>query len=160
MAGLTASVFRWHLDYFRSPGPQFHRMVLLFVPALALLAWLYAAARRAALWKWEPYALAILIAGACLAYEPRATVVIVTVFFTCSAIGSFAFRCLRLKLAGPLERISLSFGAGAGLLSVALVVCGMLRLFYAPIFLAALLLPLLLFWREAWQTLLDVHALF
>ena len=160
MAGLTAGVFRWHLDYFRSPGPQFYRMILLFVPALTLFAWLYAATRRAALWKWEPYALAILIAGACLAYEPRATVVIVAVFFTCSAAGSFAFRCLRLKLAGPLERIPVSFGAGAGLLSVALVVCGMLRLFYTPVFLVLLLLPLLLFWREARQTLLDLRALF
>ncbi len=160
MAGFTAGVFRWHLDYFRSPGPQFHRMVLLFVPALALLAWVYAVLRRAGLWKWEPHALAILIAGACLAYEPRAFAVIATVFLTCSAIGRFAFRSLRLKLAGPLERISVSFGAGAGLLSVVLVVLGMLRLFYAPIFLALLLLPLLLLWRDAWKTLLDLRALF
>ena len=36
----------------------------------------------------------------------------------------------------------------------------MLHLFYTPIFLAFLLLPLLLFWREAWQTLLDLRALF
>ena len=160
MAALTASVFRWHLDYFRSPGPQFYRMVLLFVPALTLVAWLYTAIRGAALWKWEPLALAILIAGAGLAYEPRATVIIAAAFFACSAMGSFGFRCLGLKLSGPLERIPVSFGAGAGLLSVALVICGMLRLFYAPIFLAFLLLPLLLFWREAWQTLVDFRALF
>jgi len=159
MAVLTAGVFRWHLDYFRSPGPQFHRMVLVFIPALALFAWVYSALRRAGLWKWEPHALATLIAGACLAYEPRAFAVMATVFLTCSAIGSFAFRCLGLKLRGPLERISVSFGAGAGLLSVVLVICGILRLLYAPIFLALLLLPLLLLWRDAWQTLRDLRAL-
>ena len=160
MAALTAGVFRWHLDYFRSPGPQFHGLILLFVPALAVFAWVYSALRRAGLWKWEPHALAVLIAGAGLAYEPRASAVIATMFLTCSAIGRFAFRCLRLKLAGPLERISVSFGAGAGLLSVALVLLGMLRLFYASVFLVLLLLPLLLLWRDAWQTLLDLRALF
>lgn len=160
MAVLTAGVFRWHLDYFRSPGPQFHRMILLFVPALAVFAWVYSALRRAGLWKWEPHALAVLITGAGLAYEPRASAVIATMFLTCSAIGRFAFRCLRLKLAGPLERISVSFGAGAGLLSVALVLLGMLRLFYASVFLVLLLLPLLLLWRDAWETLLDLRASF
>lgn len=159
MAVLTVGVFRWHLDYFRSPGPQFYRMVLLFVPALALFAWLYSALRRAGLWKWEPYAFAILIAGAGLAYEPRAFAVISIVFLTCSAIGGFALSSLRLNLPGPLERISVSFGAGAGLLSVVLVLVGMLRLFYPPVFLVLLVLPLLLFWREVRQTLLDMRAL-
>ena len=159
VAILTAGVFRWHLDYFSSPGPQFHRLMLLLVPALAVFAWVYSALRRAGLWEWEPYALAILVAGACLAYEPRAFAVIVLVFLTGSAIGRFAFRRLGLKLAGPLERISVSFGAGAGLLSVVLVVLGMLGLFYAPVFLTLLLLPLLLFWQDTWQTLLDLRAL-
>jgi hypothetical protein len=160
MAALTFGVFRWHLEYFRSPGLQFYRMVLLFVPALTLAAWLYSAVRRTALWKWEPYALSVLIAGACLVYEPRAAAVIAVAFLTFNVIGRVAFRRLKLKLADPLERLTLSFGAGAGLLSVTLVVLGILRLFYAPVFLALLLVPLLLFRRDTQQTVLDVHALF
>ena len=160
MAALTMGVFRWHLEYFRSPGPQFYRMALLFVPALALVAWLYSGVRRAALWKWEPYAIALPIVGACLAYEPRAAAVIAAGFLTFNVIGRVAFRRLRLKFTGPLEQCTVSFGAGAGLFSGALVILGMLRLFYAPVFLALVLLPLLLFWRDALQTVRDVHALF
>ena len=158
MAALTAGVFRWHLGYFRSPGAQFHRMAVLLVPALAVFAWIYSALRQPWLWKWEPYALAILIAGACLFYESRAAIVIMTAFLACSAVGRFAFRCLGLKFPAALERITVSFGAGAGLLSTALVLCGALRLFYAPVFLLLLLLPPLIFWNESLQTLLDSLA--
>ena len=94
-----------------------------------------------------------------MAYEPRAAAVIATAFLACCTTGGFAFHCLRLKFAGPLERTTFNFGAGAGLFSVLLVLCGTARLFYGPIFLALLLLPLVLFWRYAWQTLIDVRAL-
>ncbi len=160
MAALTAGVLRWHLDYFRSPGPQYYRMMLLFVPAVVLLAWLYSAARRAGIWRWELHAFAILTAGACLAYEPRAFAVLVVFLWSSSAVGSFALGRLGLKLSGPLERITVSFGAGAGLFSAVLVVCGTLRLFYGVTFIAALALPLVLCWREARQTLLDIGVLF
>ena len=158
MAGFTAGIFRWYLDYFRSPGPQFHRMVLLFVPALALVAWLYAAIRRAALWKWEPYALAILIAGACLAYEPRATVVILAVFFACSAVGSFAFRWLEHEDGRAAGANHGRFGAGAGMLKFVVVRRGDARLFYLPVFLGLILLPLVIL-RGVFRTLSDFREL-
>jgi Dolichyl-phosphate-mannose-protein mannosyltransferase len=160
MAGLTADVFRWHLDYFRSPGPQFYRLILIFVPALALLAWLYAAARQRVLWKWELHALAFLIVATCLVYEPRAFLFIAAVFLGASAGGGFAVRKLGLKMDGPLERIAVRFGAGAGILMVALFMAGMLRLLYASVFLACILAPMLLFWPDAWRTALEFRQLF
>ena len=156
LAWLTADIFRWHLDYFRSPGSQFYRLALVFIPSLAALAWIYSILRQRGLWKWEPHALLSFIALACLFYELRASIVVSAVFLACSAAGGFAFRRMRLTLANPLERIALSFGAGAGFLIPLLFVCGLLRLFYAPVFLVLLGIPLLLFWKEAWRTLRDV----
>ena len=159
MAWITADVFRWHLDYFRSPGLQFYRLALVFVPCFALFAWLYSIIRQSTLWKWEPYALAILVAGACLFYEPRASLVTAAVFLACSAAGSFTLRRLGLKPSGPLERITFGAGVGAGLLMFLLFLCGLARLFYAPVFLAILALPLAILWRDAWRGVLDLRAL-
>ncbi len=160
VAVLTADIFRWHLDYFRSPGPQFYRLVLIFVPALSVLAWVYAVARQTFLWKWEPHSLAVLIAAACFVYEPRAALVVAVIFLASSAAGGFALRPLGLTLGGPLERITVRFGAGAGILMVVLFLAGMLRLFYAPVFLALIVVPLLLFWKEAFATTRDFRELF
>ena len=159
LALLTAGVFRWHLDYFSSPGPQFYRLALILVPGLALAAWIYSGIRGKALWRWEPALLAILIAAAALRYEPRACLVAAAVFLSCCATGNFALRRLRLKLENPIDRITLGFGAGAGILITVLFLAGLLRLFYSATFLVILLLPLILFWRETRATLIDLGTL-
>ena len=160
MAWITADVFRWHLDYFRSPGPQFHRLAVIIIPAVAVSAWVYCGVRRAKLWRYEPYVIAFVIVGACLAYEPAAFLMVTGVFLACSAVGRFVLRRVGLTLGNPLERLTLTFGAGAGLLIFLLFLCGMFRLFYAPVFAAILVVPLLVFWSDIWRTLLDIRALF
>jgi hypothetical protein len=156
---LTAGLFGWHLDYFRSPGPQFHTLALIFAPALAAAAWIYAGLRRKALWRWEPAMFGVLIAGAGLIYEPRAALVVAAVFLTCCATGNVALRRLRLKLEHPIDRLTLGFGAGASLLIAALFVAGMLRLFYPATFVVALLAPLVLFRRDVPSIFFDLRAL-
>jgi len=160
MVWMTADVFRWHLNYFRSPGPQFHRLALFIIPALAAFACLYSAIRRSRLWKYEPYLFALIIVAACLSYETRAFLVIAATFLASSAAGRFAVRRLGIKLNGPLESVTLAFGSGAGLLILLLTIAGMLGLFYAPLFVTILLLPLLLLRYDTGQTLLDFRTLF
>ena len=83
MAGLTASVFRWHLDYFRSPGPQFTPLVLL-----SSRPWRYWRGFTPLFGK-PPLEIRTLRSRdpdhrRLPPYEPRASVVIVAVFFTCT----------------------------------------------------------------------------
>ncbi len=156
---LTAGVFRWHLEYFSSPGPQFYRLAMILIPGLAIGSWIYAGIRRRALWRWEPVLLATLIAVACLIYEPRAFVVVAAVFVSCSATGRFALRRLRLNLDEPVGRITFSFGAGVGVLITVLFILGMLGLFYSATFIVLLLLPLGLFWRDTRATWIDFKTL-
>lgn len=170
LAAITARVFKWHLDYFGSPGPQFHRMALVFMPALALIAWIYAGVRRGRIFRYEPIALAILTVAACLGYEPRASAVTAAFFLASSAAGRFALRVLRMKLENPIDRITMGFGAGTGILIPVLFVVGLLRGFYPGVFLGLIVLPVLVSWRElpgvfrdlrtllnSWATLADVR---
>ena len=158
LAALTERVFRWHLDYFNSPGPNFHRIALIFVPGVAAAAWVYARLRQRRLWRYEPAALAILVLGACLRYEPRAAAVTAALFLACCALGRFVLGKLGLESDNPIDRVATGFGAGAGLLITALLAIGLLGLFYPLVFIGLLLVPPVVFRREAAETLFDIRA--
>jgi hypothetical protein len=159
LALATAPVFKWQLEYFNSPGPQFHRIALVFLPGLVVLAWIYSAVRKKGWWRYEPVALVILVATALLRYEPRAALVVAALFLACSALGKFALRGLRLKLEEPIGRITTGFAAGCGLMISALFVLGLMGLFYRSVFIAMLALPTAIFWKETRETFFDFRAL-
>lgn len=155
----TAPVFKWQLEYFNSPGPQFHRIALVFLPGLVVLAWIYSAVRKKGSWQYEPAALAVLVAAALLRYEPAAALVVAALFLACSALGKSALRSLGLKLAEPIERIIVGFAAGCGLMISALFVLGLMGLFYRNVFIAMLVLPTAIFWKQTRETFFDFRAL-
>jgi hypothetical protein len=159
LAVTTTAVFKWLLDYFNSPGPLFHRIALAFVPGLAVIAWIYPAIRKKGCWKYEPAALMGLVAVALLRYEPAAALVVAALFLACSAVGRASLRGLGLKPVEPIARFTLGFAAGCGLMISTLFLLGLMGLFYRGVFVAMLVLPPLIFWRETRETLLDFRAL-
>lgn len=155
----TVRIWQWHLDYFSSPGPQFYRIAVVAIPGMAVLAWIYAAVRRRFLWRWEPAALVLFAAGACTLYEPRAAATAVALFLSCSALGRFLLQICRMPVRAPLERITVGFGAGAGVLISVLTVAGLAGLLYRSVFLVLLALPLLAFPKYSKDLILDFRTL-
>lgn len=155
----TVHIWQWHLDYFKSPGPQFYRVAVVAIPAIAVLAWIYALARQKFQWRWEPAGLVLVAAAACALYEPRASAVACALAVSCSAAGRFVLKICGVPLAGPLERITVGFGAGAGCLISILVLAGFAGLLYPSVCLILLLLPLAAFPKYCKEILLDVSAL-
>lgn len=160
IAFATAALFKWHLEYFKSPGPRFYRIALVFLPGLAVSAWIYSAVRKHGAWQYEPVALAVLVAAALLRNEPTAAVVVAALFLACSVLGKAALRGLGLALEGPIERITAGFAAGCGLMISALFVLGLTGLFYRGIFIAMLVLPPAIFWKETRGIFSDWRALY
>lgn len=162
MAGfavLTARIFEWHLLYFKSPGPEFYRLALVLVPAAALAALAHSIPRLRRIWRWEWRVVAILVAAACLRYEPRASVATVAVFLAFSATGEATRSALEMKLDHPLDRVIFHFGAGASFTILVLVVLGLLgqlRLWELALLVVA---PLLALWKGAVSTLADLLAI-
>jgi hypothetical protein len=159
LVATTGAVLTWHLEYFKSPGPRFHQMALALVPAVAVFVWIYSVVRKHGAWRYEAVAFAVLVALAVLRYEPAAALVIVGLFLACSAAGRAALRFLGLKLAGPLERITVGFAAGCGLMIFMLFLLGLAGLFYRGIFVAALVLPPVIFWKETRESFSDFRIL-
>ena len=160
LAAITARVFTWHLNYFSSPGPQFHRVAVVVMPALALTAWIYAAVRRKKLFRHEAIALVVMSVAACLIYEPRASMATAGLLVACSAAGRFGLGALRLKFENPIDRITIGFGLGAGGLILILFAVGMLGWFYPGVFLALIVAPLLIFRKEIPGMVRDFSSLF
>jgi hypothetical protein len=155
----TAGVWQWHLAYFKSPGSQFYRIALVLVPAVGLIAWIYSALRGQRLRRYEPVVVASVVAAACAIYEPRAAAVACALFLSCCAAGKFAMRRLGVPLAGPLERICVGFGAGAGIMISVLVLAGMARMLFPAVLLILLSLPMLGLPRDIREIFVDFRAL-
>jgi hypothetical protein len=156
---ITWNLFRWHLDYFKSPGPEFFLFALALIPALAIASWAYSLTRRKIFLRYEAIAFAVLPASACLVYEPRAALTAAILFLSCSALGRFALRKFELPLAGAVEQIIAGFAAGLGMVSVALFAAGLAGLLYPITFVLLLALPLAMCWKDARRTLADLAAL-
>lgn len=154
----SASVFKWHLQYFKSPGPQFYHVALVFVPALALTALLHSLPRMRPIWCFELMAGALLSGLACCWYEPRAAAVTAIIFLAFSAAGGGIRQRLGLHLENPLDRLTFNFGAGAGLAILALAGLGLLDQLRSWELVVLVALPLLIFRSSVAGTIADLYS--
>ncbi len=148
----TAKPFLWHVDYFRSPGPQFYTLFLIALPAFAAALALYAWLRRKTIWRYEPLLATGALAAAFVAYEPLASLVVTSMFLACYAMGRAIVRKLGLDLDDPLGAIAIPAAAGFALLSYVLLWIGLARLFYPVVFVLLIAAPLVV-WRREWIAL-------
>ncbi len=87
--------------------------------------------------------------GLCLLlYQPVATLVVAALFVACLASGCRFARLAGISLKTPAELLTLGFGLGCALLIPILFVLGLLRLYYAPVFVLLLAVPCVVFRRE------------
>ena len=138
---ITLPFLIWEIDYFRHPGPSFYRMELVFAAAFLLFLPLYHRLRQYGLWRWELAGLLSIPVSMAAIYEPRATFVVAALALSAFTLGR-ALLSKRVSLPGqPLEEIVVSTGVGFGLLCPVLLGIGMLRGYYAGVFLLLLILP-------------------
>ena len=157
---LTVPGFAWQIEYFRSPGPQFFRLLLvvLAVSPVALAA--YQRLRRARLWRWELALIAAMPLGALLFYEPRASAVTLAVVLASYALGRRLRHWFSIPASGAVEDITISAGLGLGALHCALFVLGLAGWYTAAAFLGWIVICLLVGWREIpalWKALVRLH---
>ncbi len=156
---LTVGPFRWHVEYFRSPGPQFYRMILVLLPLLALTAAVYPWWRRRGAWRLEPLAFAAVPLIGCVACEPRAAAVTLLTLCACYVTGRACLDRLGLETELLTESLGLSLALGVGLLSSALFVLGMLDAFYPAVFLILLLTPCLVFRARVMRLIAELRGI-
>jgi hypothetical protein len=145
---LTAKPFLWHVEYFKSPGPRFYTLFLVALPVIATALLIYSRLRRAKLWRYEPLAVAAVLAAAFLAYEPLATLVTLSVLAACYATGRAVRRRLALEIEDAAGDVAVSAAIGYGLLSYVLFWLGLAHLYYPVVFVLLITLPCAAFYRE------------
>jgi len=157
---LTAGIVRWHIEYFRNPGPQVYRAALIALPLLAIAALVWARARRRFLWRYELAAIVAIPAVAALLREPRGTLVIAILFAACYCAGrALCDRC-GWSTAAPSADLVFSTAAGFALLNTVLFASGLVRLWYPWVFSVILLSPILVFRHNLPQLTKSVRAIF
>ncbi len=149
---LTARPFLWHVEYFKSPGPQFHTLFVVALPIFAVTLLVYSRLRRNGLWRFEPILVAGVVAAAFLVYEPRATLVTVSILAACYGTGRRVLRWLTLEIEDAAGEMAVSAGIGFGLLSYVLFWLGLAGLYYRGVFALLIAVPCVVFHREipAW----------
>ena len=50
---ITATPFRWHVEFFKHAGPQFYQLILLLLPVLFIVPLVYQRLRLRGLWRYE-----------------------------------------------------------------------------------------------------------
>ena len=113
---LIGPALAWHIEYFRSPGPQFYRLALVAAPALFAMSLVYGWWRPAVLRRAEPWLLTGLLLGAALAWRPFETVVMLALLCASVAAGRRLLELAGFDDPPPLEKTALSAGVGFGLL--------------------------------------------
>ena len=159
VAVLTPRLLLWHVEYYKTRGPEFYRIAPFFLAALAAGAVLYALLRRKLLWRFELLAMGIFALVVLLCYQPRATLVCALLFFAASSAGGFIARMAKLAPPGPLDRVLVRFGLGAGAMIPAFFVIGEMRLFYPGVFLGILAALIVLPYRDTIAAVSDLRAL-
>ncbi len=140
---LTAPGFIWEVEYFHSPGPQFFRIVLIFLAAFPLALWGYHHVRRGGLWQWEFTIIAAVPLVAAVVYEAKAAAVTLLAVAASFSIGGRVRRWLRIPAEGAVEDIALSTGLGLGIFQCAFFLMGLAGWYTVPVFLAWILVCLL-----------------
>lgn len=145
---LTAKPFLWHVEYFKSPGPQYYALFVAALPVFAVALLVHARLRRNGLWRFEPILIAGVLAAAFLACEPLATLVTGSMLAACYATGRRLLRSLTLEIEDPAGEIAVSAGIGFGLFSYVLFWLGAAGLYYQGVFALLIAVPCVVFHGE------------
>ena len=159
-AVLTAGIVRWHVEYFRSPGPQFYRAAIIGLPLLAMGALAWTRLRTRFLWRYELAAIIAIPVAAALLREPRATIVIAILFAACYCAGRALCERCGWNTDAPAADLVFSTAAGFALLNTALFVSGLAGLWYPWFFALLLLAPVIIFRRNLWRLIRTLRAIF
>ena len=157
---LTGPGFAWQIAYFRSPGPQFYRLLLVALAVSPIALWMYQRLRRNRFWRWEFALSAATLLAALFFYEPRAAAVTLAVVLVSYALGRRLRHLFSIPASGAVEDIAISTGLGLGALHCALFVLGVAGWYTAPMFLGWIVLCLVVGWRELpafWSMLVRLH---
>ena len=157
---VTAGLVRWHVQYFRSPGPQFYRAAMIGLPLLAIGAWAWSRLRTGSLWRYELAAITGVPAAMVLLREPLATIVAVVLFAACYCAGRALCERCGWTVGAPAADLVFSLAAGFALLNTALFASGLARLWYTWFFVLLVVAPLLFFWRNLLRLINVFSALF
>ena len=157
---LTSSIVRWHVEYFRSPGPQFYRAAIIGLPLLAAGALVWARLRTGFLWRYELAAILAIPAAIALLREPRATIVVAALFTACYCAGrAFCERCGWASQA-PAADLVFSTASGFALMNTAIFAGGLAKLWYSWFFAILLLAPLMVYRTNVARLIETLRALF
>ena len=157
---LTAGIVRWHIEYFRSPGPQFYRAAVIGLPLLAAGALAWTRLRTRFFWRYELAAITLIPAAAILLREPRATLVVVALFSACYCAGRALCERCGWNSDAPATDLVFSTASGFALLNTVLFLSGLARLWYTWLFAVLLLAPLVFFRHNLWRLIRTVRAIF
>lgn len=141
----TFAAFKWHVEYFRSPGDLYYRVVVVLLPLMAVLSWAYSRLRTQRLRRLEPWLLSATVLIPSIVYQPLGLTAAVLLTAAAIAIGGRLLRALGASDLGVGQRVVYPLGAGLGALIFILFVLGLCGLYRWEVFAAVLLLPLLAF---------------
>lgn len=145
---LTAPGFAWQVAYFRSPGPQFFRLLLLVLALSPVVLAVYQWLRRGRFWRWEPAVITAILLAALVVYEPRAAAVALVLVPASYCFGRRLRGWFCIPASGAIEDVAISTGLGLGALHCALFVAGLAGWYTVPVFCGWLVFCLAIGWRE------------
>ena len=157
---LTWPGFLWQVQYFRSPGALFFRLLIAAIAVSPLAAWAYERFRRGGSWHWEFAGIASLAVASVFLYEPRPAGVTLAIVLASFAMGRRLRVWLRIPAIGAVEDLTISSGLGLGTLHCLLFLLGLAGWYTAPAFLTCILAAFILGGREIfafWTALRRLH---
>jgi hypothetical protein len=157
---ITALPFLWHVQYFKSPGAQFYRLILIVLPTLAVGAFVYAWVRKKGLWRIEPALFSGLLLLMCLGYEFRATIVILAMLAAAYGTGRYCLERLGVLMDSHAEDIAISSAVGFGLMASAMFAIGLVDGYYPWVMAALLVVPCVVFRGQIAHLPLEVRGAF
>ena len=157
---LTAGIVRWHVEYFRSPGPQFYRAALIGLPLLAVGTLAWTRLRTRFVWRYELAAITLVPAAASVLREPRATLMIAAVFAACYCAGRALCERCGWSTDAPATDLVFSTAAGFALLNAVLFASGLARIWYPWFFALLLLAPVIVFYKHLWRLIGTLRTIF
>ena len=113
---LIGPALAWHLDYFRSPGSEYHRLILILAPVFFGVTLAYGWLRPLWLRRAEPWLMLGMALGAPVVWRPFATAIVLALLCASVAVGRKLLDLAGFTGASRLETLVLSAGVGFGLL--------------------------------------------
>jgi hypothetical protein len=157
---LTAGIVRWHVEYFRSPGPQFYRAAIIGLPLLAAVALAWTRLRTGFLWRYELAAIIALPSAIALLREPRATIAVAALFAACYCAGRALCERCGWNTDAPATDLVFSIASGFALLNTALFASGLAKLWYPWFFMLLIVVPIAIFYRNLRRLIGSLQAIF